>query len=55
MGATVVDAVNAAEGMEVVAALDEGDALASLESASCQVVVDFTTPDAVILRWNTSP
>ena len=48
MGATVVDAVNAANGMDVVAALDEGDALTGLVSASCQVVVDFTTPDAVM-------
>lgn len=48
MGATVVDAVNAATGMEVVAALDDGDDLAELVSASCHVVIDFTTPDAVM-------
>jgi 4-hydroxy-tetrahydrodipicolinate reductase len=48
MGAAVVDAVNAVDGMEVVAALDEGDDLEGLVSASCQVVVDFTTPDAVM-------
>jgi 4-hydroxy-tetrahydrodipicolinate reductase len=48
MGATVVDAVNAAEGMQVVAALDEGDGLSDLVSASCQVVVDFTTPEVVM-------
>ena len=48
MGSTVVDAVNAAAGMEVVAALDEGDALSDLVAASCRVVVDFTTPDAVM-------
>ncbi len=48
MGATVVDAVNAAEGMEVVAALDEGDDLSALVSVACQVIVDFTTPNAVM-------
>jgi len=48
MGATVVDAVNAAEGMEVVAALDEGDDLSALVSFACQVIVDFTTPNAVM-------
>lgn len=48
MGATVVDAVAATPGMEVVAALDEGDELSALEKASCQVVVDFTTPNSVM-------
>lgn len=48
MGASVVDAVQSAEGMELVAAIDIGDDLASLESATCQVIVDFTTPDAVM-------
>lgn len=48
MGAAVLEAVGAAPGMEVVAALDEGDDLSTLVSASCQVMVDFTTPDSVM-------
>lgn len=48
MGASVVDAVNATTGMEVVAALDLGDPLPELVEASCDVIVDFTTPDAVM-------
>ena len=48
MGAAVVDAVSAAPGMEVAAAVDEGDDLSTLVSASCQVMVDFTTPDSVM-------
>ena len=48
MGATVVDAVNNASGMEVVAALDLGDSLEILTANKAEVVVDFTTPDAVM-------
>ena len=48
MGAAVVDAVAAAPGMEVVAAVDEGDDLSTLVATSCQVMVDFTTPDSVM-------
>lgn len=48
MGATVVDAVNNASGMEVVAALDLGDSLEVLTVNKAEVVVDFTTPDAVM-------
>lgn len=46
MGATVVKAVEGAEDMKVVAALDDGDDFAAL--AEAQVVVDFTHPDAVM-------
>lgn len=48
MGAAVVDAVDAADGMECAAALDLGDDLSVLVEARCDVVVDFTTPDAVM-------
>jgi 4-hydroxy-tetrahydrodipicolinate reductase len=46
MGATVVKAVEGAEDMKLVAALDAGDDFAPL--AEAQVVVDFTHPDAVM-------
>ena len=48
MGSTVVAAVNNATGMEVVAALDLGDSLDALVANKADVVVDFTTPDAVM-------
>jgi 4-hydroxy-tetrahydrodipicolinate reductase len=48
MGSTVVDAVNNAVDMEVVAALDIGDSLDALAANKAEVVVDFTTPDAVM-------
>lgn len=48
MGSTVVTAVNNAVGMEVVAALDLGDSLDALVANKADVVVDFTTPDAVM-------
>ncbi|RSM60818.1 4-hydroxy-tetrahydrodipicolinate reductase [Amycolatopsis sp. WAC 01376] len=46
MGQEVVNAVNGADDMELVAALDAGDDLSALKQA--QVVVDFTHPDAVM-------
>ncbi len=51
MGAEVCRAVEAAEGLELVAALEVGDDRAEAESA--QVAVDFTHPDAVLanLGW----
>lgn len=48
MGSTVVDAVTNASGMEVVAALDLGDSLDILIANKAEVVVDFTTPGAVM-------
>lgn len=48
MGAAVVEAVTAAEGLELAAAIDLGDSLDELVAARCQVIVDFTTPDAVM-------
>lgn len=48
MGAEVVNAVEAEAGMSLIAALDMGDSLDQLISSGTQVVVDFTTPDAVM-------
>ncbi len=51
MGATVRAAVEAADDLTLVAAVDRGDDFASLRDAD--VVVDFTRPDTVMenLRW----
>jgi 4-hydroxy-tetrahydrodipicolinate reductase len=46
MGAEVCRAVDAADGMEVVAKVDVGDDISLLDAA--QVVVDFTHPDVVM-------
>ena len=48
MGATVCEAVLAADGLELVASLDQGDSLEQLLTAQAQVVVDFTHPDVVM-------
>lgn len=48
MGATVVDAVNAAADLDLVAAIDISDSLEDLVAASTDVIVDFSTPDAVM-------
>lgn len=48
MGAEVVRAVNDAPNLLLVAQLDLGDSLDQLVSAKAEVVVDFTTPDAVM-------
>ena len=51
MGAEVCRAVEAAEDMELVAAVDKGDAFDALTAA--EVVVDFTHPDVVMdnIKW----
>jgi 4-hydroxy-tetrahydrodipicolinate reductase len=51
MGREVCTAVEAADDLELVAAIDDGDDLAT--AADAQVLVDFTTPDVVMdnLRW----
>ncbi|MEV6704824.1 4-hydroxy-tetrahydrodipicolinate reductase [Micromonospora wenchangensis] len=51
MGAEVCRAVDGADDLALVAAVDQGDELSA--AASAEVVVDFTTPDAVMdnLRW----
>jgi 4-hydroxy-tetrahydrodipicolinate reductase len=50
MGAEVVAAVEAAADCQLVAALDLGDSLDQLISSEAQVVVDFTTPDSVMVN-----
>jgi 4-hydroxy-tetrahydrodipicolinate reductase len=48
MGSEVVKAVEAAEGLALVAALDLGDSLEQLKGSAAHVVVDFTTPGSVM-------
>lgn len=48
MGSEVVRAVQASEGMTVVAALDATDSLDQLFNSGAQVVVDFTSPAVVM-------
>ncbi|MFF3291247.1 4-hydroxy-tetrahydrodipicolinate reductase [Streptomyces sp. NPDC003023] len=48
IGSEAVRAVEAAEDMELVAALGRGDKLESLADAEAQVVVELTTPDSVM-------
>jgi 4-hydroxy-tetrahydrodipicolinate reductase len=48
MGSLVCGAVGAAEDMELVATVDEGDSPADLVAAGAEVVVDFTHPGAVL-------
>jgi len=48
MGSEVVRAVDAAEDLALVAVVDLDDPLTRLVDAGAQVVVDFTTPDAVM-------
>ena len=48
MGSTVCEAVDAAEDLTLAATLDLGDPLDRLTKSGARVVVDFTTPDAVM-------
>ena len=48
MGGEVCRAVEGADDLDLVARLDEGDALSGLAEAGAQVVVDFTHPGAVL-------
>lgn len=48
MGQQVCTAIDAADGLELGAALDLGDDLQAMVDAGCEVMVDFTTPDAVM-------
>jgi len=48
MGSEVVKAVEATDGLALVAALDLGDSLEQLKGSAAHVVVDFTTPDSVM-------
>lgn len=53
MGAEVCKAVDAADDLELVAMIDQGDWLFNASDAGAEVVVDFTTPDVVMdnLHW----
>jgi 4-hydroxy-tetrahydrodipicolinate reductase len=53
MGAEVCRAVDAAEDLELVAMVDQGDWLFNAADAGAQVIVDFTTADVVMdnLHW----
>ncbi len=53
MGSEVCRAVEAADDLDLVARIDVGDPLSGAADAAAQVVVDFTSPDAVLenLRW----
>jgi 4-hydroxy-tetrahydrodipicolinate reductase len=48
IGSEAVRAVEAAEDMELVAALGRGDELETLKDSGAQVVVELTTPDSVM-------
>lgn len=48
MGQAVVEAVNGASDCELVAAIDVGVPPSALAQAGAEVIVDFTTPDAVM-------
>ncbi len=48
MGQTVVDAVRKAPDLDLVAAFDVGVVPTAMEEAGAEVIVDFTTPDAVM-------
>jgi 4-hydroxy-tetrahydrodipicolinate reductase len=48
MGSEVVKAVEAADGLALVAGLDLGDSLDQLKGSAAHVVVDFTTPASVM-------
>src|SRR3954452_13114545 len=48
MGTQVCAAVEAADDLELVAGVDDGDPLADLVAAGVEVVVDFTHPGAVL-------
>jgi 4-hydroxy-tetrahydrodipicolinate reductase len=53
MGAEVCRAVDAADDLRLVSMVDEGDQLSALVEARTDVVVDFTSPDAVMenVHW----
>ena len=53
MGAEVCRALEAAPDMMLVAALDAGDPVYSMKAEGANIVVDFTSPDAVLghVKW----
>ena len=48
MGSTVCSAIGSAADLDLVCQLDAGDDLTALINSGAEVVVDFTTPDAVM-------
>ena len=54
MGVEVCRAVQAADDMELVAMIDQGDWLFNASDAGAQVLVDFTNPDVVMdhIHWS---
>ncbi|MDK7179355.1 4-hydroxy-tetrahydrodipicolinate reductase [Corynebacterium riegelii] len=48
VGSAVVAGVNTAEDLELVAEIGQGDSLEQLIDAGAEVIVDFTTPNAVM-------
>jgi len=54
MGIEVCKAIDAADDLELVAMVDQGDWLFNASDAGAQVLVDFTTPDVVMdnLHWS---
>lgn len=48
VGTAICDAVREADDLELVAEVDQGDALQSLVDSGAEVVVDFTHPDVVM-------
>lgn len=53
MGAEVCRAVDGADDLDLVAAVDADEPISAVADAGARVVVDFTTPDVVLdnLRW----
>ncbi len=53
MGTEVCRAVDAADDLELVAMIDQGDWLSNASDAGAEVVVDFTSPDVVMdnVHW----
>jgi 4-hydroxy-tetrahydrodipicolinate reductase len=53
MGTEVCKAIDAADDLELVAMVDQGDWLFNIADAGAEVVVDFTTPDVVMdnIHW----
>ncbi|MFV2016987.1 4-hydroxy-tetrahydrodipicolinate reductase [Micromonospora sp. LOL_023] len=53
MGVEVCRAVDAADDLDLVASVDQGDWLSNAADAAAEVVVDFTNPDVVLdnLHW----
>lgn len=48
VGSAICDAVEAAEDLDLVARIEQGDELSELEAGGARVVVDFTHPDVVM-------